>query len=353
MPRGIVDELVQRSALGEPYQPLGLHVSCLPVLVQGIDYHWYHREDQWKHIGMLVHEVSELQETLEGAFDQALDDARQSRSHAPSLEITVYESGWSVLDALPPSLAGSSVTGEELQAREVVRRLGGALASEATVAGIHAWMDMSESGGSGFAGTGLRAYDPPTASHLLQVPSAQLSAWFVYRRLASLLGGGGWHTKYGDRVLSGKMLLPDTTSRAELVSRQAEHGIGAVVFEYRLASNPGGHRYAYLLLVDPGSSESAVDLEFWPAFGLTDIAEEFLEPRTRWVVVDGRLVPASYTVTGSVLPYMEMLFDAAVRHSLLDLLVWTGYGWGYGVRLDVRDWPRLWFTTAPLRFRVL
>jgi hypothetical protein len=124
----------------------------------------------------------------------------------------------------------------DFQAFKVWRRLGGALASRAWLASWHSWM----AGGSDVYLTfGLRedsgGEDAPSTEALPR-PS-----WFAFQRLASQLAN----------VCGGRMVLPDTRNRAELLLRTQRGPVDPlVVFEYDL-DTALPFRFAYLVLADP------------------------------------------------------------------------------------------------------
>jgi hypothetical protein len=142
---------------------------------------------------------------------------------------------------------------EVFQAFEVCRRLGGALASGATLAGWHSWM----SGDTGaFAGHGLRV---DTGSEDAPAEDAtQRLGWFLFQRLASILADQA----RGSFAVEGAMVLPEVADRAELVSfLRSEDAHAYVVFRYRgsfTAPNPAApspltkssFSYAWLVLRD-------------------------------------------------------------------------------------------------------
>ena len=125
-------------------------------------------------------------------------------------------------------------SGAAPQARDLVRRIGGALASGAEVAGWHAWMDMQT---GSFAGTGLRDDSGPDGTDPAVVDvadSTQLWSWFVYRRLSEILGGG--------RLRYGHLLLPEAKDRGQL---SALLEAGAPPPDRRIAALSKLHRAGY------------------------------------------------------------------------------------------------------------
>ncbi len=234
-------------------------LQTIPSLVQGIDLHWYHRSvttrgDERLHIGYLVHEVEEVQQTVKTSMVNSLPVGYVTEEDYEDFPVTVFENGYSQEDPPP-----AGVSAEEFQAYEVWRRLGGALASPATVAGWHSWMSAS----SAFGKMGLRedthsSTDP--ASDAVPRP-----AWYAFACLATLLQ---------NRVISGSMVLPASTSRSDLENMLSSVTAGTdpwiVVFEYQLqagsaTSNLDGayfgkqscldaFRWAYMVLRDHTST---------------------------------------------------------------------------------------------------
>ncbi|MFH1468284.1 MAG: hypothetical protein ABIO70_28105 [Pseudomonadota bacterium] len=212
--------------------------DLLPTLVQGCDLHWYHgidTSDPLRHIGHLVIEVGELRDAIISSMT-----LRWSLEEPPTdFPITVFENGWKQGGDYPASLAASRA--EEFQAWEVWRRLGGALAGGAVVAGWHPWMAAA----SAYYDMGLRVDD--NAGDEPARTAAQRPAWFAYAVLAAVLG---------DRIRWGRMVLPSVTARHELaalVVREPEVA-GIVVLEYRLTpllATAGSATWAYLVLWDP------------------------------------------------------------------------------------------------------
>ncbi len=234
----VVDELTNE---------LGAEPDEVEDHLQGLDYHWYHRGDGLRHIAYLAVEVRELKDAVARGWAGA------------DVPITVFESGVSALltgsgDDRPP-WAGSSWSAadqEAFQAREVWRRLGGALASPAVIAGWNAW--MSGAGGH-FTGMGLRVDDQASPVDAYPRPSYQ-----AYQGLASALG---------DKVVSGRVVNPavtPATTRVELAAILASPAVAhgelsphLVVFEYEL--DDPGFGYAYLVLRDPTDPDTSVARE--------------------------------------------------------------------------------------------
>lgn len=177
----------------------------------GIDYHWYFIGDELtpRHIYHLVREARELELALRRAL--AVEEA----------DVTVLETGVSVYQ-------GSSYPDQPNQARELWRRLGGALASRATAVAWHSWMASSSDTEATWVGFGLRE-DVSDGTSPTEDAVARLS-WGSFHLLAKHL-----------RVKRGRMLHPTR------LDAEPESGTALVVFEYLLDSSD----YAYLVLVDP------------------------------------------------------------------------------------------------------
>jgi hypothetical protein len=124
------------------------------------------------------------------------------------------------------------IEGDTFQQWEVLRRLGGVLASQADAAGWHSWWP----GGGTYDGFGRRENLSSLDEH-----RCQKAAWFVYQRLARYLGG----------VRAGRVVVP----RRDFDKSRTLPAPGLVVFEYELepGSAPGPMLcdHAYLLFVDP------------------------------------------------------------------------------------------------------
>lgn len=192
--------------------------------------------------------MAEIEErAVEAANAQWRESTKKDEDVLDSFPVSVMETGTSAIAGqcfFPASLA--SLTPEEFQAREVVRRLGGALASGARLVGWHSWMagDTAQ-----FAGHGLR--EDTQAEDAPAFLAEQRLSWFAFQRLASLLG----HTE------SGGMVLPSVTNRADLrgfLISPRRHPF--VVFRYEgsfLAPGLPGHQYrlAWLALRDPAMLE--------------------------------------------------------------------------------------------------
>ncbi len=250
---GMVDEAseyteaVTNGATDEPEEVL----LAFPSLLQGIDLHWYHREagEPLRHIGYLVHEIDELRQAIIGAVREyitELSDETLEESFGERFSVSVFENGWGLNDA-PPEGAGalSGVEKEAFQAAEVWRRLGGALAGGASIAGWHSWMSSL---GTNFQLMGLRRDEGDEWTPASD--AQQRSAWHAYAILAEALG---------DKVVGGRMVLPATSSRADLsgqIKADAELA-GVVVFEYRMDSGGRGDHWAYMVLRDPSTALSS------------------------------------------------------------------------------------------------
>jgi len=254
---GLVAEIAVWGRTDDPAQPLPATLADLPDLVQGMDYHFYHRQDDRTHIGMLVHEVTLLKQTIEAAITAALKPTEFSDLAIgfTDLPITISESGASVCDVAeggdcagsptwrPPGFGKTADEGERFQAYEVVRRLGGGLASAAELSGWHAW--MSGPGG----GLGVR-YDltPEDSSPSEAVPRP---SWHAYRRFIERLGP----------VWGGTMILPASVDRSQLRgwldsgSELTRQKAWCTVLEFTSGSPTVLH---YLLLFEPTVPEDAV-----------------------------------------------------------------------------------------------
>jgi hypothetical protein len=225
-------------------------LKVFPDLLQGIDLHWYHREagQDLRHIGYLVFEIDELRQAVTGAVrthNIELEEDTLEAAFGDAFPVSVFENGWG-LDDQPPMGAGplSPPNQGMFQAAEVWRRIGGAIAGGASIAGWHSWMSKQA---SSFSKMGLRAdaqnqWDPAS-------DATQRISWFAYAILAEILG---------DRVIGGGMVLPDVTSRTELgyhLKADPDH-VGVVVFEYRLQAGGRAEQWAYMVLRDPSTAHT-------------------------------------------------------------------------------------------------
>jgi len=240
----------------ELFEKIDLEFSCpskFPDYLQAIDLHWYHHQDgETLHIGFMVHEVDDVFEAVQEGLIEGLDEAyigrfitesqvdEYSAAVMASFDIRISETGCSALENGKTYLPLGFSSPAQFQAFEVWRRLGGALASRASTASWHSWMSDQD---VDYAGFGLREdTQQENAAASVAVPR---ESWFAYQRLAEQLG----------RVITGQMLLPDTSDRDDMMSRFGsprvqgdDHPI--VVFEYELASVEL-YRWAYLVLFDP------------------------------------------------------------------------------------------------------
>jgi len=305
---GIVDEANTSYRLWGASYPSEI-LAELGSLVQGIDLHWYHHEDGDgpTHIGYLVLEVGELRDTILSSLG----------SHSPPVNladfedfpITVFESGWS-LDGRPPAdmvPVGADPeallsAAESFQAHEVWRRLAGALAGGALIAGWHPWASR---GNERFSRMGLRRDDPrgvEVASDATQRP-----AWFAYAVLTEVLKG---------RVKTGCMVLPQVATRLELrrkLGADPEH-TSVVVLEFGLDAPAGqgvlAAEWAYMLLLDPFAPEPPPLLALAAPVASSGMSGEILEYRGSWYHTSGLIHPGTETV----LPYTgDVHADAARR----------------------------------------
>ena len=231
-------------------------LEAFPSLVQGIDLHWYHQEEELLHIGFLTLELAELRDKITWAMAEYNDELLGGEFD--DFPISVFESGWALGDPLPAGVAGMSAADQEgFQAAEVWRRIGGALAGGADIVSWHSWMSLDS---GDYEKVGLR--DDTQLSRAPASDAVPRPAWFAYAVLASVLG---------DRVASGRMVLPAVSSRAQLrvgLTRSPDL-YGAVVFELQLsgASSTVAAGWAYLVLRDP-SVESQSNLVATPAAGV-------------------------------------------------------------------------------------
>ncbi len=274
--RGVVEELTlyrdKRETAGVDPE---VEYADLLELVQEIDYHWYHRKEDLRHIAYLVHEVDEVRRAIGEGMDAVLektarnkekpdeeDEVRAFKGRFDDTGVRIHEGGVSLgeSDTIPDPWRGD---GELWQAHEVFRRIGGHLASAATQAGWWSWISgVAEE----FEGTGLRKEPDAGSVYWRKVmPFASTSwdpgrnvqrlSWYAYRRLSELLR---------DRVLRGRMVLPASTSREDIpraLDAQREDCRGLVVFEYTLHQRTSRDpAYAYLVLNDDsaGSGTAAV-----------------------------------------------------------------------------------------------
>jgi hypothetical protein len=233
------------------------------TLAQGIDLHWYHR-NELRHICHLVHEVAELQQAIHEGVRSQLD-----ASYAPVIAefrdfpVTVLETGHATTDDCP-----DGIDGDTFQAWEVWRRLGGALASNARVVGWHSWMARY---GTTFQLTGLR--DDSSSAGSAAFHAEQRKSWFAYQGLAHLLG---------DRIVSGRVVLPRTSGRSALEALLASYDPRVedpyvVVFEF-VVLRGSRVEYAYLVFRDPTDSrpegDRLVGLVGWPTSSVDEYAPE-------------------------------------------------------------------------------
>jgi len=184
-------------------------------------------------------------------FDKVEDGAADHlKGKFNDTKVRIHEGGVSLgeTDTVPGAWRGD---GELWQAHEVFRRLGGQLASAASQAG---WWSLISGKTDDFEGTGLRKEPDPGTIYWRDDPGAtnawdaglnvQRQSWFAYRRMSELLR---------HRVRSGRMLLPRSTSRADIPAATVDRATcpGVVVFEYTLMSRgPDDPKFAYLVLND-------------------------------------------------------------------------------------------------------
>jgi len=157
--------------------------------------------------------------------------------------VTVSESGYALDTSLTTGDCNpTGASDEDFQAWEVWRRLCGALASKAALAG---WHGLIATQGGDFGGMGLRYDDTGNtapASEAVPRPS-----WFAFQRLGQLLG---------DKVVDGRMVLPSVGSRAQLedLLGQGYRDTDPWITVLELALHvDADYRYAYLVLRDPSA----------------------------------------------------------------------------------------------------
>jgi len=216
-----------------------------PDLLQCADIHWYHRKnaDSLKHIGYLIFEVDELKQLVEDEMFLQLPKGSIPEDAFKNFPVTVSESGYAVdTSATTGDWKPTGVADEDFQAWEVWRRLCGALASKATLAG---WHGIITTQGGDFGGMGLR-YDD-TRNTAPASAAEPRPSWFAFQRLGQLLG---------DSVVDGRMVLPSATSRDQLEDllgrgyRDTDPWITVLELTLRVEA---GYRYAYLVLRDPSA----------------------------------------------------------------------------------------------------
>ena len=266
--RAFVQYLVQHAVTEavQMYSSASEAAAALPRYLQGIDLHWYHcnaaadESDPIRHIGYLVHEVEALREAVRAGVEKAIspdDYTEELTALLNAFPISVMENGGLGADtgnAANPFVADDATEEEaadaleQFQAWDVWRRVGGALASEASTVGWHAWM-ASDTGA--LAGTGLRV-TPDTAGGD-PAEAVPRRSYLAFRRLTQLLS----------KVSTGRMLLPDTESRDDLAARIAnfpdDGDVSLVVFEYEgefQVDDTPTCSYAYLVFREPSMSEA-------------------------------------------------------------------------------------------------
>jgi hypothetical protein len=178
-------------------------------LAQGIDYHWYFTGGALspRHILHLVSEVAELRHSIRGELG------------VPDAWVTVSETG--------TSITKDGRVDSPHQARELWRRFGGALASDARAVAWHAWMGDSTDEETTWAGFGLRN-DLVDGAPTAHAATPRLS-WGSYVLLARHLPVSG-----------GRVLHPAVDAGEDTWG-------GLVILEYRLPFS----QHAYLFFVDP------------------------------------------------------------------------------------------------------
>jgi len=217
----------------------------LPDLLQCADIHWYHRKraSSLKHIGYLVFEVDELRELVEDEMFLQLPKGSIPEDAFKNFPVTVSESGFAVdTSATTGDCNPTGASDEDFQAWEVWRRLCGALASKASLAG---WHGLIATQGGDFGGMGLRFDD--TRSTAPASAAEPRPSWFAFQRLGQLLG---------DKVVDGRMALPSVASRDQLEDlldqgyRHTDPWITVLELTLHMEAD---YRYAYLVLRDPSA----------------------------------------------------------------------------------------------------
>jgi len=178
-------------------QELNVQVADLPRYLQGIDYHFYHVESgNRQHIAFLPLEVDELRRAVWGGVAEAVPDLEDEYVETSdwfyqTFPISVMETGTSASARNTavqfPVFVGREIDHETFQEHEVWRRLGGALASSADVAGWHAWLSGSEPNviwyGFGLRGDTAVPADPYTDA----LNARPRQSWGAFQRLADYL----------------------------------------------------------------------------------------------------------------------------------------------------------------------
>ncbi|MFH1463644.1 MAG: hypothetical protein ABIO70_04585 [Pseudomonadota bacterium] len=255
---GVVAEALEHSPSLEGASGSDHVLGLLPDLLQGVDLHWYHKslgEGGLRHIGYLVFEIAELSAAVSTAVadNTHLEDPVQA-AFPEWFPVTVFENGWGLIDDTGATGITGGAAKEEFQAWEVWRRLGGALAGGAAIAGWHTWMSVHT--GSGYIKMGLR--NDEGASTVDASLAEARPSWGAYYALAQVLGG---------KVLSGSMLLPAVStavsSRLDLENMIAKSpdSVAPVVFEFRLGVMGD---WAYMVLIDPSLADPGITLVATP-----------------------------------------------------------------------------------------
>ena len=255
------------------------------MLASCVDYHWYHRTTKStgktptlgpQHITRLVWEVGQIRAALDAVG-------------MTSTAVSVFESGVSSLfetdDYVPPD-----VSMEVWQAREVWRRLAGAKAAGAIVAGWNSWHSSSADSSSEWYGLGLRQDD--TTTNKVVAISYQKLSWFSYSRLTSVL----------QAVTSTAVVLPtnvpvDSDSPIEDDAIVVEFS-GIIGNHTTQISSTGIYAYAYLVMMDQWRGSSSNDL----------IAKPHDEEETSWVEVQTISTSHGETSTGPSLPNSSPMY---------------------------------------------
>lgn len=239
-------------------------------LAHGVDLHWYHRQPRDagrtagpQHASRLAWELEQMYAALAQA---GLDiDVTMFESGISVLEYNVKPESAGTVDYHPASMSDRVDTSalQLYQAQEVIRRLAGAAAGGATVAGWHTWRSGTEKEEPWY-GLGLRN-DEEDIEFNNRNPRM---SWLGYQRFWSVLSS--WS--------SASLVLPPEDFRP--VGRQsAGHfsfspdgspdWLDGVVIEFRQVRHQGValYRYAWLLMLDKWRGTGTVSLRCVPTSG--------------------------------------------------------------------------------------
>lgn len=216
---------------------------ALPELASAISYRWDHRTISImhgrtttlgpRHIGHLILDLRQIREVL-------------ARAGLRETAVHVLDTGVSVTDD-DEALPAWTTDREQFQAREVWRRLLGALAAGATTAGWDAWMSKidedtarrthAEGYGMGLRGDDLDASDPLSTPDL----AAPRDSWYAFQRLGQLLKGYAGAT----------LLFPQIGTSNDVQFSEEDCLLIFRVLVSRIGSDA---RYVYVVMVDPIAS---------------------------------------------------------------------------------------------------